>query len=138
MHEFQTRRKVEFADTDMEGIVHFARFLVYMETAEHEFLAALGVSVAMEHEGRRIGWPRVSVSCEYQAPARFGDILDIQLRVLAKGDRSMTYGFRFTHDGRQIATGKVTSVCCALDDGRIRAIPIPSIIADQIEVAPGG
>ena len=49
----------------------------------------------------------------------------------------MTYGFRFTNDGRRIATGKVTAVCCALDGGRIQAIPIPSIIADQIEVAPG-
>jgi YbgC/YbaW family acyl-CoA thioester hydrolase len=136
MHEFHTQRKVEFVDTDMEGIVHFARFLVYMETAEHQFLEALGVSVSMEHEGRRIGWPRVSVSCDYQAPARFGDVLEIHLTVLDKGKRSMTYGFRFTHEGREIATGKVTSVCCALGDGPIRSIPIPSIIADQIEVAP--
>ncbi len=136
MREFKTKRKVEFVDTDMEGIVHFARYLVYMETAEHEFLEALGVSVSMEHEGRKIGWPRVSVSCDYKAPARFGDVLDIHMRVLEKGTSSMTYAFDFLNDGREIAKGRVTSVCCALDDGKIRPIPIPAIIADQIEVSP--
>ncbi|MDX1388975.1 MAG: thioesterase family protein [Acidobacteriota bacterium] len=136
MKEFKTKRKIEFVDTDMEGIVHFARYLVYMETAEHEFLEALGVSVAMEHEGQRIGWPRVSVSCDYKAPARFGDTLDIHMRVLTKGASSMTYAFDFLNDGQEVATGRVTSVCCAIDDGKLRPIKIPAIIADQIEVSP--
>ena len=43
--EFQTRRKIEFSDTDMAGIVHFSRFFIFMETAEHEFLRSLGTSV---------------------------------------------------------------------------------------------
>ena len=41
IHEIRTRRRVEFADTDMGGSVHFSRFFVFMETAEHEFLRAL-------------------------------------------------------------------------------------------------
>ena len=137
-HEFHTTRKVEFVDTDMEGIVHFARFMVYMETAEHEFLESLDVSVSMEHDGRRIGWPRVSVTCDYKKPARFGDMLDIHMRVLRKGSRSMTYAFRFTSNGRELAAGQVTSVCCELKpDGGIRPVEIPPIIADQIEESPG-
>jgi YbgC/YbaW family acyl-CoA thioester hydrolase len=105
MNEFTTSRKIEFADTDMGGIVHFARFVVFMETAEHEFLNAVGTSVAMEHDGLHIGWPRVKVSCEYKRPARFGDVLDIHLRVLHKGTRSMTYGFVFTPRARQESAG---------------------------------
>ena len=35
---FVMRRRVEFIDTDMAGIVHFATYFRYMETAEHEFL----------------------------------------------------------------------------------------------------
>ncbi|MEM9599354.1 MAG: acyl-CoA thioesterase, partial [Acidobacteriota bacterium] len=38
MHELQTRRRIEFADTDMARIVHFSRFFDFMEAAEHEFL----------------------------------------------------------------------------------------------------
>ena len=35
---FRTTRRVEFGDTDMAGIVHFANFFRYMESAETEFL----------------------------------------------------------------------------------------------------
>ena len=54
MHEFRTRRRVEFADTDMAGICHFARYAIFMETAEHELLEALGQSVHMEMDGDQI------------------------------------------------------------------------------------
>lgn len=137
MHEFRTSRKIEFADTDMGGIVHFSRFVVFMETAEHEFLNAAGTSVAMHHDGVHIGWPRVKVSCEYKHPARFEDVLDIHVRVLRKGQRSMTYGFVFTCRDEEIAVGEMTSVCCILEPGKkVRAIPIPSPIAEKVDEAP--
>jgi len=137
MYEFRTSRKIEFVDTDMGGIVHFSRFVVFMETAEHEFLNALGTSVAMEHDGVHIGWPRVKVSCEYKQPARFGDVLDIHVRVLNKGRRSMTYGFVFKCRDQEIAIGEMTSVCCVLEPGKkVRAIPIPPPISEKVEEAP--
>ncbi len=137
MYEFTTRRKIEFADTDMGGIVHFSRYLVFMETAEHEFLEALGTSVDLDLDGRRIGWPRVSVRCDYQSPARYGDVLEIRVSVLRKGRKSMTYRIELSCDGREIAEGQVTSVCCELTPGReVKAIPIPDFIADRIEEAP--
>ena len=134
MHQFTTRRRIEFADTDMGGIVHFARFLIFMETAEHEFLGAIGTSVDTEPNGKRIGWPRVSVSCDYKRPARYGDELEIALRVVRKGASSMTYGFTFNAGGGEIATGRMTSVCCEMDgpDG-VRSIPIPAELAARID-----
>jgi 4-hydroxybenzoyl-CoA thioesterase/acyl-CoA thioester hydrolase len=138
MYEHRTRRRIEFADTDMGGIVHFARYFVFMETAEHEFLRELGTTVALTLEdGRRIGWPRVAASCEYESPARYGDVLDIHVRVLRKGAKSLTYRIGFSLDGREVARGQVSSVCCELTPGRpIRSIPIPASIADRIEEAP--
>jgi len=134
MHEFTTQRKIEFADTDMGGIVHFSRYFVFMETAEHRFLEALGTSVALDLDGRRIGWPRVAATCEYKSPARFGDLLDISVRVARKGEKSMTYDFSFAIDGRETATGRMTSVCCVLEPGeQVRAIPIPPAIAAKID-----
>ena len=89
MHEFHSRRRIEFVDTDMVGIVHFARFFIFMETTEHQFLEALGTNVYLERDGQVIGWPRVSATCEYLSPARFGDWLDIHLKVVRKGTSSM-------------------------------------------------
>ncbi len=138
MHELHTRRRIEFADTDMAGIVHFARFFVFMETAEHEFLEMLGTPVHFSHEGRKVGWPRVAAACEYRSPARLGDVLDIHVTVRRKGTKAMTYGIRFACDGRLVAEGQVSSICCVLDgeDEKLQPIPIPAFLADRIEPAP--
>ena len=131
--EYRTKRKIEFVDTDMAGIVHFTRFFVFMETAEHEFLRSLGTSVATEWNGDKIGWPRLAASCEYLSPIRFEDEVNIRLRVTKKGTKSLTYQFHFTHHGKDIARGQITTVCCVTNPGeKLRAIPIPDFIADQI------
>jgi acyl-CoA thioesterase FadM len=104
-----------------------------METAEHEFLEALGSNVVLWREGRQISWPRVSVGCEYARPMRFGDEIEIRVEVRRKGTKSMTYDFRFLRDGEEIARGNMTSVCCEVGDDGLRAIPIPEEISGQIE-----
>jgi tetratricopeptide (TPR) repeat protein len=40
MSPFTTTRRVEFGDTDMAGIMHFANFFRFMEAAETSFLIA--------------------------------------------------------------------------------------------------
>jgi len=133
MRLFTARRKIEFADTDMGGIVHFSRYFVFMETAEHQFLEALGTSVVLEIDGKPIGWPRVSATCEYRSPARFGDLLEIHVEVKRKGTKSMTYDFSFVREGEKLATGCMTSVCCELGPDGVRAIDIPDFIANAID-----
>ena len=130
--ELRTRRKVEFADTDMGGIVHFARFFVYMESAEHELLNAAGTAVHFEHEGELLGWPRRSASCDYRSPARLDDVLEIHVRVVRKGASSMTYDFTFTCGERLVARGQLASVCCILGGGRPRPVAIPAFLAAQL------
>jgi 4-hydroxybenzoyl-CoA thioesterase/acyl-CoA thioester hydrolase len=130
---FVHRRRIEFADTDVGGIVHFSRFFVFMETAEHEMLRNRGTTVHLEHEGQTIGWPRVEASCSYYKPAKFGEEIEIEVRVKRRGVRSMTYGFRFQKDGELLAEGHMTSVCCVLESGKApEAIPIPDVIGDKL------
>ena len=137
IHELRTRRRIEFADTDMGGIVHFSRFFVFMETAEHEFLRALGAEVHMDLDDMHIGWPRVEASCQYLSPAHLGDELEIHVRVARKGGKSMTYAFTFSCGENIIARGRMSSVCCQMNasDG-LKAIPIPAAIADRIGEPP--
>lgn len=132
--EYRTTRRIEFADTDMGNLVHFSRFFVFMETAEHDFLRTLGTTVHFEDSGRTIGWPRLEARCRYLSPARYGDELDIHLRVTRKGRRSMTYSFTFRVGERLVAEGLLASICCILDGGDgLEAIPIPEALARQIE-----
>ncbi len=137
MRELLVRRRVEFADTDMAGIVHFARFFVFMETAEHRFREELGFPVYRDRteDGAPITWPRVSATCDYRSPARFGDELEIGVRVVEMGRSSLTFAFTFAAGGRAVAAGRVTSVCCRLDP-ELRAVPIPGPLAAAVEVHP--
>jgi len=135
-HEFHTKRRIEFADTDMAGIVHFARFFIFMETAEHEFLRSLGTSVAAKLDNLQLGWPRLAASCEYLSPARFEDVLDIRISVIRKGNKSMTYQFEFRRGEVLIARGQMSSVCCIVGaEGKLKSISIPDFLAEQIQEA---
>ena len=134
MPEFSLTRRIQFAETDLAGILHFSNFFRLMEEVEHAFYRSLGLSVVMHHEGHEIGWPRVSATCEYLGPVKFEDELLLTLRIARLGDKSLSYEVDFTLAGRRVATGKVTSVCCIMDPtGAMRAIPIPPPLRAKLE-----
>ena len=123
---FCTKRRVEFGDTDMAGIVHFANFFRFMEAAECEFLRSRGLSVKLQWEGQEIGFPRVAASCDYVSPARFEDLLDVEVAIDRLGTKSVTYAFQFMRGGTLIARGKLTSCCVRVSASHdIKGIPIP-------------
>jgi acyl-CoA thioester hydrolase len=131
---FRTTRLVEFADTDMAGIAHFASFFRFMEAAEHAFLRSLGLSVFMEVGGEKLTFPRVSASCDYLRPVRFEDVLDIAVRVERLGKSSVTYLVEFSHAGQPVARGRLTTACCRVGpDHQIRAVPIPEPIRSKLQ-----
>jgi acyl-CoA thioester hydrolase len=110
---FTTTRRVEFGDTDMAGIMHFANFCRFMESAETDFLHTLGLTVSWRKNGVKWGFPRVSVSCDFQKPARFEDILTISVTVEKLGAKSVSYRFDFSNQrGEPIAVGRITAVFC--------------------------
>src|SRR3982074_2340531 len=97
MPVLRTTRRVEFADTDMAGIVHFANFFRYMEVAEHEFLRSRGLSGALGGEGERLVSPRVPASCDFASPVRFEDVLDVEVVLARVGAKSLSFEVTFRH-----------------------------------------
>jgi 4-hydroxybenzoyl-CoA thioesterase/acyl-CoA thioester hydrolase len=114
---FTITRRVQFRDTDAAGIMHFSVFFTAMEAAEHEFLRSLGMGVMFRQGDEELGFPRVSAKCDYQSPLRFGEDYQIEVRVARIGTKSVTHEFLFTCEGRQIATGQMTAVCCRFSPG---------------------
>src|SRR5436190_21238695 len=103
---FLTSRRVEFSDTDAAGLMHFVAFFRMMEQAEHDLLRSVGLSVVMHDADGQISWPRVSARCDFQVAARFEDLLDIEVRIMRLGERSVTYAHRFLRDDAVIASGE--------------------------------
>ena len=133
--DFTIRRRIQFSETDMAGIVHFSNYFRMMEEVEHAFFRSVGLSVAMQHEGSHIGWPRVAASCDFSGPVRFEDEIELRLRVVKVGDKSFSYEVEFSVAGRRVALGKTTSVCCVLADGAMKAVPIPPFIREKLTAA---
>uniref|UniRef100_B8HT77 Thioesterase superfamily protein n=1 Tax=Cyanothece sp. (strain PCC 7425 / ATCC 29141) TaxID=395961 RepID=B8HT77_CYAP4 len=138
-YEFKLYRQVEFAETDMAGVMHFSHFFRYMEATEHAFLRSLGLSVFPAPPAPLILWPRVQAECNFLAPLRFEDQVEIHLRVREKTEKRLTYGFRFRRvdQGQEVAQGILKVVCATVDDQQqLYSIAIPTAIASQIELAP--
>lgn len=132
MGTFRSQRRVEFKDTDAAGIAHFSTFFNYMEEVEHAYLRSLGLSVVMRDSAGTLSWPRVSAQCDYEGAVRFEDVLDVELTVERVGEKSVTYCFTFLHDGRAVAAGHLTAVCCRMQDGEPISVPIPDEIASKL------
>lgn len=126
---FKTTKRVEFRDTDMAGICHFASFFGYMEEAEHALLRELKIELFLKDGDDILSWPRVSAHCDYRSPARFGEVLDVEVTVQKLSDKTATYAFTFTHAQRLVAEGHVIAVCCRVAPGEP---PIGISIPDQM------
>jgi 4-hydroxybenzoyl-CoA thioesterase/acyl-CoA thioester hydrolase len=118
MSSFHTTRRVEFAQTDAAGIMHFAAFFPLVESVEHEFLRSLGLSVMTSVKDGHMSWPRVAAHCDYQQAVRFEDVLDIELQLTRIGDKSLTYEYRLRQAQQPVATATITAVCCLMQPGQ--------------------
>ena len=131
---YTAQRRVQFHQTDAAGLMHFASFFTMMEEAEHELLRSLDMSVVLDDECGRISFPRVSASCDFSRPIHFEDLVDIEVSVQRLGKKSVTYEFRFKHNGQEVARGLMTSVCCQIDQEPPQSIAIPQRIVEKLSI----
>src|SRR6266704_457730 len=140
-YEFKAVRSVDCHETDMAGIVHYSNFFLYMATAELRFFRSLDSSAMPENSDPPIGWPRVHAECDYLQPLRFEDEVEIHMLVSEMKSKALSYVFRFrklnASPPLEVARGKLTVVCVTHEaDGKMKATPLPKVVADKIEVAP--
>ena len=128
--EYVYQRRVQFAETDAAGIVHFAVFYRYMEEAEHAMWRDAGLSI--EPPDSEIGWPRVEASFEFHRPLRFEDVCEVRIAVAELNSRTIKYACRITRGGETIATGAMTIACIRRRPGLgMQSTEIPSEIAQR-------
>lgn len=135
MPQFIANRRVEFAETDMAGIVHFANFYKWMEETEHEYFRSLGLSIMERREdGTYIGWPRVSAACSFDKPAFYEDVLQVRLDIERIGVKSLTMVIEFWNGDQRIASGRMKTACCICGtDHVLESISIPDNYLDKLK-----
>jgi len=135
---FRHQRRVEFAETDMAGLVHFSNMLRYMEEAEYAFLRSRGLSVVLDDARGKLGFPRLSVRCDYLRPSRFEDQLTIEMTVRSNDGKRLIYEFEVLRESTLIARGEFQVACCRFPaDGDPYAIPMPEFVLQKIPLTDG-
>lgn len=127
--KFSTERRVEFSDTDMAGFVHFTNYLRYMEETEYEFLRSLGLSVVMNDEIGTYGFPRRQAHCEYLFPARYHQVIRIDLQVASNDGKLLRYDFEIRHEDTLLATGYLQTTCVRFPDDKA---PFAILLPDEV------
>lgn len=130
---FTVNRRVQFAETDIAGVLHFSNYFRLMEEAECAFWRSLNLSVITPEGAGHISWPRVATSCDYFAPAFFEDELTLALRLIRLGEKSATFEVDVRRGDVGLARGRMTVVCCATTPGSFAPVPIPPRIRTLLE-----
>lgn len=118
------RMRVRFGHADPARIVYYPRFFEWFhDTFESWFEEALNLPYADVIDGRRIGFPTVQIATEFRQPARFGELVEVQMFLSRLTDRSGTFEYRVRRDGTLLATASVKVVAMALDTNTSTRFP---------------
>ena len=122
---------VEFGDCDPSGIVFHRNFFSWFDAGSLHFFRESGVPPWRETIKTHgiVGTPIVSTRCDFRAPARYGDALEVHTRVSEWGNRSFTEHHRIVRGDTLIAEAfhvRVFAVQDPEDPGRVRAVPAPA------------
>ncbi len=129
--EFRYRRRVQFYETDLAGVVHFSWYPRYMEEAEHAMWREAGLSIAPADSD--VGFPRVACTVDFHAPLHFEEEFEVWIRIETLGPKTIRYACTISRGDTKIATGTMTAVCVKKTPAPMRAMEIPKDIAVRFE-----
>lgn len=129
---FKTSFRVTWTDTDAAQVVHYSRYFLFFERTEEEFYGFLGFSFT--DIGKQGLWfPRVEAFCQYKRPARFNDLLEVELTVKELKEKSVRFGFKITNKDTAILLANGYLVVVAADKQTGRATRVPREIVDKLK-----
>lgn len=130
MPSFKTLYRVSWADTDAAQMVYFSNFFRFFSKAEEDFYEHLGLLELFAT--KEVILPRVEAHCQYKKPAKFNDLLEIELTVEDLKEKSVKYGFKIYNKktNELIAEGYLVAV--AVNRHTLKAIQIPQEIVEKL------
>src|SRR3989304_4334258 len=92
---FRKPIKVCFGDIDNAGIVYYPRFMHYFHLAMEEFFSSeMEIDYAEVLHRHKVSLPTVHLEADFRRRMRYGDQINIEVRVINVGRTSVTWGYR--------------------------------------------
>lgn len=123
--------RVYYEDTDAAGVVYYANYLKFMERARTEWLRSLGFN--QDEIARRDGVMFVvrSAAMEFLKPARFNDLIDVNVAIAGYGGASITFAQTVRHADTVLCTAEIRVACVECVTHAPRRLP--AVLASRLK-----
>jgi len=126
---FRHPHRVSYAECTVGNHVYHSRYLDWLEAARGEFIRALG-STVLQWQERDVIFPVIEARLRYKSPARYDDLLTIEVWPTLVERVRVNFGHRITNQhGKLILEAETHHVCASLDEKPKR---VPAELAAQL------
>ena len=133
-YKYSALTRVGFSDTDAQGVVYYGRYMPYFDLARVEYHRHLDM-LRTEPQDKQFVMRAMTV--EYHAPARFDDLIEVDVRVQRIGTSSVTYEFAAYLAGEELAV-TATQTLVLVDLAERKPCPVPDWWREKIRAFEGG
>jgi acyl-CoA thioester hydrolase len=103
---------VRYAETDAQGVVHHASYVVWLEEARSHYSRSVG-SAYVDFERAGYFASVIGLQVRYRAASRYGDLVRVTCWVEELKSRTVSFGYEVTNakDGALCATATTEHIC---------------------------
>ncbi len=130
---FVHRHRVTYAECTVGNHIYHSRYLDLLEAARGEFLRSLGTTV-LHWQNHDAIFPVVEARLRYKAPARYDDLLAIEVWPALMDKIRVNFGHRILNqDGKLILEAETFHVCTGVNEKPRR---LPEELAEKLRALP--
>jgi acyl-CoA thioester hydrolase len=126
--KFRYVLRVAYTHCTIGNHVYYSRYLDFMEIARGELFRVMGATC---HDLHNLGlvFPVIETSIKYRKPARYDDLITIELWVSELEKVRLRFACQMTASGVLICEAETLHVCTSLED---RPIRIPTAVTGML------
>jgi acyl-CoA thioester hydrolase len=131
-----TTFRVEYGETDGQGRVFYANYLIFFDRGRVAYWVRAGLS---EEEIRRIEHDTViaEVHCTYRAPAGFYDVVSVHTRIARIGRSSLRMDFAVMNDSIDTLMAEGYATLVKVDLAANRPVPFEDELKAKLSALEG-
>ena len=130
--KFSFSFRVRYAETDAQGIVFFAHYLTYFDTAINEYLRDLPYNYIEHVKQTGTDFHVVKVTVEFFAPSHFDDEIEVYVRTGRIGRTSLTFFIEIFPKNGETTMVKGEGVWVNTDQKTYKSVPLPEALVVKL------
>ncbi|KIC74233.1 1,4-dihydroxy-2-naphthoyl-CoA hydrolase [Neochlamydia sp. TUME1] len=122
---FISYNKVRMHDTDMAGILYFAKQFRFVHDALEDLMDQEGITLDHLFHHSSFAFVVVHAEADYLKPVKVGDALEVHVEVIHLGTTSFSFAYKIFRKVDHLLIGKAKTVHVCLDTQTRSKITLP-------------